>query len=104
MDSSSRASGLVGQRISRCWLWHWEEQLLATQIWRSRGCRVDIDERSLESARRNLKPFPTMRVIRTSAYDLPFEDRFDLAFSIGVIHHLEHPERALEGLVRAGAC
>jgi len=65
------------------------------------GVAVDIDERSLESARRNLKPFPTMRVIRTSAYDLPFEDRFDLAFSIGVIHHLEHPELALERLVQA---
>ena len=33
--------------------------------------------------------------MRASAYDLPFEDRFDIAFSIGVIHHLEHPERAL---------
>ena len=65
------------------------------------GVAVDIDERSLESARRNLKPFPTMQVMRASAYDLPFEDRFDLAFSIGVIHHLEHPERALESMARA---
>jgi SAM-dependent methyltransferase len=65
------------------------------------GVAVDIDERSLESARRNLKPFPTIQVMRVSAYDLPFEDRFDLAFSIGVIHHLERPERALERMVRA---
>jgi SAM-dependent methyltransferase len=65
------------------------------------GVAVDIDERSLESARRNLKPFPTMQVMRASVYDLPFEDRFDLAFSIGVIHHLERPERALERMVRA---
>ena len=42
-----------------------------------------------------------MRVMRASVYDLPFEDRFNLAFSIGVIHHLEHPERALERMVRA---
>jgi SAM-dependent methyltransferase len=65
------------------------------------GVAVDIDERSLESARRNLKSFPTMRVVRTSAYELPFEDRFDLVFSIGVIHHLEQPVRALDKMVRA---
>jgi SAM-dependent methyltransferase len=39
--------------------------------------------------------------MQESVYDLPFEDRFDLGFSIGVIHHLEHPERALERMVRA---
>ena len=65
------------------------------------GVAVDIDERSLERARRNLNPFPTLQVMRASAYDLAFEDRFDLAFSIGVIHHLEHPERALERMVAA---
>lgn len=67
----------------------------------SGGVALDIDERSLESARRNLKPFPHIEVMRASAYDLPFEDRFDVAFSIGVIHHLEHPERALAKMVRA---
>ena len=65
------------------------------------GVAVDIDERSLKRARRNLKAFPTIQVMRMSAYDLPFEDRFDLAFSIGVIHHLERPVRALEVIVRA---
>jgi SAM-dependent methyltransferase len=65
------------------------------------GVAVDIDERSLESARRNLKSFPQVQVLRASVYDLPFEDRFDLAFSIGVIHHLEHPELALKKIVRA---
>jgi SAM-dependent methyltransferase len=39
--------------------------------------------------------------MRASAYDMPFEDRFDLAFSIGVIHHLEYPEQALRKMVRA---
>src|SRR6516165_10265669 len=71
------------------------------------GVAVDIDERSLERARCNLQSFPRMRVMRASVYDLPFEDRFDLAFSIGVIHHLEHPERALEKMARAvkpGGC
>jgi SAM-dependent methyltransferase len=60
------------------------------------GVAVDIDERSLTSARRNLKCFPQLRVMRASAYELPFEDRFDLVFSIGVVHHLEDPGRALQ--------
>jgi SAM-dependent methyltransferase len=65
------------------------------------GVAVDVDERSLERARRNLQSFPRIQVIRASAYELPFEERFDLAFSIGVIHHLEHPQRALEKMVHA---
>ena len=65
------------------------------------GCAVDIDERSLAQARRNLAGFATVEVMRASAYELPFAERFDVAFSIGVIHHLEHPELALEQMVRA---
>ena len=64
------------------------------------GVAVDIDERSLERARRNL-PVPDAASNAASADDLMFEDRFDFAFSIGVIHHLEHPERALERMVAA---
>src|SRR5215813_870251 len=41
------------------------------------GTAVDIGERSLASARRNLKSFPRMQVLHASVYDLPFEDRFD---------------------------
>jgi len=69
----------------------------------SAGCAVDIDERSLASARRNLARFPTMQVARSSAYDLAFADRFDVAFAIGVIHHLADPPQALRKMVRAGS-
>jgi SAM-dependent methyltransferase len=65
------------------------------------GCAVDIDERSLAQARRNLADFPTLEVRRASAYDLPFDSRFDIAFSIGVIHHLEDPELALRQMVKS---
>jgi SAM-dependent methyltransferase len=65
------------------------------------GHAVDIDERSLAQARRNLAVFPAVEVMRASAYDLPFADRFDIVFSIGVIHHLVHPELALRRMVRA---
>jgi SAM-dependent methyltransferase len=65
------------------------------------GVAVDIDDRSLAGARRNLAKFPNVAVERASAYDLPFESRFDIAFSIGVIHHVEFPEKALARMVRA---
>lgn len=66
---------------------------------------IDVDVQSLDVARRNLAPFANAEVLQRSAYDIGFEDRFDIAFSIGVIHHLEHPEIALQqmvGSVKAG--
>ena len=65
------------------------------------GVAADLDDRSLAAARRNLERFQTLDVMKLSAYDLPFQDRFDIAFSIGVIHHLEFPERALARMVHA---
>lgn len=65
------------------------------------GVAVDIDDRSLANARLNLAPFQRAQVVRASAYDLPFEDRFDIVFSIGVIHHLERPDEALRRMVLA---
>jgi SAM-dependent methyltransferase len=66
-----------------------------------RGVAADIDDRSLAAAARTLAPYPTVQVLHCSAYDLPFRDEFDIAFAIGVIHHLEFPERALAKMVEA---
>lgn len=65
------------------------------------GVAVDLDSRSLAAARRNLAGLPQVRVMQASAYALPFEARFDVAFSAGVIHHLEYPEQALASMVRS---
>lgn len=65
------------------------------------GVAADLDERSLASARRTLARFPAVEVVRTSAYELPYQDRFDIVFSIGVIHHLQDPGRALSRMMRA---
>ncbi|MBV9561162.1 MAG: class I SAM-dependent methyltransferase [Bradyrhizobium sp.] len=62
---------------------------------------IDVDERSLEVARQNLATFPNALVLKQSAYDIGFEDNFDIAFSIGVIHHLEDPMLALRQMVKA---
>ena len=65
------------------------------------GVAIDIDARSLASARRTLAPFPAVEVRHASIYELPFDARFDIAFSIGVIHHLADPEQALQAIARA---
>jgi SAM-dependent methyltransferase len=65
------------------------------------GKAIDIDSRSLAVARRNLARFPAVAVEEGSAYDIGEGDVFDIVFSIGVIHHLEAPERALAAMCRA---
>jgi SAM-dependent methyltransferase len=67
----------------------------------ARGLAIDVDDRSLAAARRTLAPFAEMRVEKRSAYEIGCKDEFDLVFSIGVIHHLEHPELALANMVKA---
>lgn len=61
----------------------------------------DIDPRTVAVARRNLAEQEKATVEQHSIYDLPWENEFDLAFSIGVIHHLEDPHKAVANLVRA---
>lgn len=65
------------------------------------GLAIDLDDRSLASADRNLQDYPTLERRKLSAYDLTEENRFDLAFSIGVVHHMENPASALANMTRA---
>jgi SAM-dependent methyltransferase len=65
------------------------------------GVAVDVDERSLQAARRTLSAYPAVEVEQRSAYDLGYKDRFDIVFSIGVIHHLEFPREALISMKNA---
>jgi SAM-dependent methyltransferase len=65
------------------------------------GVAIDVDQNSLAAARRTLSTFPNVSVWEMSAYEIGYEDRFDIAFSIGVIHHLEHPRLALRQMARA---
>jgi SAM-dependent methyltransferase len=62
---------------------------------------IDIDDLSLDAARHNLSQFRNARVLKQSAYQIDFEDYFDVAFSIGVVHHLEDPMTALRQMVKA---
>ena len=65
------------------------------------GAAIDIDDRSLASARRTLERWPAVEIHKMSAYDIAFDRAFDIAFSIGVIHHLAEPERALRRMAAA---
>lgn len=65
------------------------------------GLAIDLDERSLALARQNLAMFPSVEVRSLSIYDLPPEPVFDIAFSIGVIHHLQDPDAAVRRMVEA---
>jgi SAM-dependent methyltransferase len=67
----------------------------------SEGLAIDIDERSLAAARRTLSRFPQVSVETRSAYEIGERDRFDIVFSIGVIHHLADPPIALRCMVDA---
>lgn len=67
----------------------------------SEGFSIDVDLNSLESAKSTLSGFPNSHVEFISAYEIPYKDKFDIAFSIGVIHHLESPLEAIRGMVRS---
>lgn len=61
----------------------------------------DFDERSVAAAEKTLSGFGNARVEFRSIYEIEWENEFDIAFSIGVIHHLKNPQQAIENLARA---
>ena len=61
----------------------------------------DFDERSVARAKETLKEYPTASVSFKSIYDIAWKNEFDVAFSIGVIHHLREPKKALSNMVEA---
>jgi len=65
------------------------------------GVALDVDDRTLTRARSNLSDFPAVEVRRQSIYDIAEENVFDVAFSIGVVHHLELPDTAVARMARA---
>ncbi len=62
---------------------------------------IDIDERTLVAARQNLAGFEHAVVENRSAYEINEDESFDIAFSIGVIHHLDDQPAAVRQMVDA---
>lgn len=73
---------------------HWALQLGAAS-----AVGIEADEGTVALARRNLGDRAEIRW--QSVYDLPDRDAFDIVFSVGVVHHLERPELALERMTAA---
>jgi SAM-dependent methyltransferase len=61
----------------------------------------DMDDRTLKAAASNLKKYQEASIEKLSIYDIPYKNEFDISFSIGVVHHLEFPEKAIDKLVQA---
>ncbi|KKU91242.1 MAG: Methylase involved in ubiquinone/menaquinone biosynthesis [Microgenomates group bacterium GW2011_GWA1_48_10] len=61
----------------------------------------DLDPRTVNVARRNLKQFRNAIVRSGNIYDIPGKETFDISHAIGVISHLEDPERAIRQLAKA---
>ncbi|MFH0907061.1 MAG: class I SAM-dependent methyltransferase [bacterium] len=61
----------------------------------------DYDKRSVSVAKRNLSVFSNANVNFESIYKINYQDKFDIAFCIGVIHHLKYPDLAISNLIKA---
>jgi len=58
----------------------------------------DYNLETVNVAKKNLSKFKNVNVFYSSIYDPDIKNRFDIAFSIGVIHHLEKPHLAVQKL------
>lgn len=61
----------------------------------------DLDPRTVARARETLKEFPNVSIVQKSIYEIDWKNKFDIAMSIGVIHHLEDPRKALQNMVNS---
>src|SRR4029450_2874401 len=59
---------------------------------------VDIGA-AVAVAFQNVGHLPGVTIVQADISNLPFERIFDLAFSLGVLHHMESPVRGFRGLV-----
>lgn len=66
-----------------------------------RVAAFDYDTRSVEAAKKNLISFKNAEVFYKSIYDIDWNNEFDIAMSIGVIHHLKDPKLALRNLAKS---
>ena len=64
------------------------------------GVAIDVDKKSIKSSKITLKGLPIV-IKQMSAYEINYENEFDIAFSIGVIHHLEFPQLAIKQMVKS---
>lgn len=60
---------------------------------------VDLSD-AVDASWRNVRRLPNAHVVQADLYRLPFRDEtFDLAYSVGVLHHLPDPRGGFDALV-----
>ena len=69
----------------------------ATRLGAQRVIGIDLSA-SVEAAHRFTAHLPNAAIVQADLYQLPFKSPFDLAFSIGVIHHLPDPPAGLKAI------
>ena len=60
---------------------------------------VDLSD-AVDSAYRNTRDLPNVHVVQADISRLPFTNPFDLAYSIGVLHHLPDPKQGFLALAK----
>jgi len=55
---------------------------------------------AVEAAYRNTKDLPNVHIIQADIYRPPLKQRFDYAFSVGVLHHLPDPRGGFDSLLK----
>lgn len=77
--------------------------LISSQFGAALVLAIDASD-SVDAARDNTRHDPTIQVIQADIHHLPLrrgpEAQIDFIFSIGVIHHLDHPQTGFKALVR----
>lgn len=64
---------------------------LASQFGAREVVGIDLSN-AVEAAYQNTRHLPNVHVIQADIFNLPFDAPFDLAYSIGVLHHLPNPK------------
>ena len=70
---------------------------VAARLGAHRVIGIDLSA-SVEAAHRFTSHLPNAGIVQADLYQLPFKSPFDMAFSIGVIHHLPDPPAGLSAL------
>ncbi len=65
---------------------------LAAQFGARQVVGIDLSD-AVESAYNNTRHLDNVHVVQADIFNLPFGSPFDLAYSIGVLHHLPDPKR-----------
>jgi SAM-dependent methyltransferase len=60
---------------------------------------IDLSD-AVEAAYQNTRPLPNVHVVQADIFHLPFANPFDLAYSIGVLHHLPEPKQGFLALTK----